>query len=75
VQQSDRRLSANSYRALWSANDRLSRLGFLKGTIDVNKHFEPKYILNVMKNRPQLFSDMPAIPATAAIGPGYVFKP
>jgi hypothetical protein len=29
----------------------------------VNKHIEPKYILAVMKNRPQLFSDMPPIPA------------
>ena len=75
VQQSDRRLSANSYRALWSAQDRLSRLGLIKSTFDVNKHIEPKYILNVMKNKPQLFSDMPAIPATAAIGPGYAFKP
>ena len=75
IQQSDRRLSANSYRAMWSAHDRLSRLGFLKGTLDVNKSFEPKYILNVMKARPQLFSDMPAIPTQDAIGPGYAFKP
>jgi sulfonate transport system substrate-binding protein len=75
VQQSDRRLSANSYRALWSAQDRLSRLGLIKSTFDVNRHIEPRYILNVMKNKPQLFSDMPAIPATAAIGPGYAFKP
>jgi NitT/TauT family transport system substrate-binding protein/sulfonate transport system substrate-binding protein len=75
IQQSDRRLSANSYRAMWSAEDRLSRLGFLKSTYDVNKHFEPKYILKVMKDSPQLFADLPAIPASAAIGPGYVFKP
>ncbi len=75
IQQSDRRLSANSYRALWSAEERLNRLGFIKGTFDVNKNFEPKYILAVMKNRPQLFADMPAIPAAAAITPGYVFKP
>jgi ABC-type nitrate/sulfonate/bicarbonate transport system substrate-binding protein len=75
IQQSDRRLSANSYRALWNAEDRLNRLGFIKGTFDVNKHFEPKYILNVMKTQPQLFSDMPAIPAAASIGPGYSFKP
>ena len=75
IQQSDRRLSANSYRAMWSAHDRLSRLGFIKGTLDVNKSFEPKYILNVMKSRPHLFSDMPAIPTQDAIVPGYVFKP
>ena len=75
IQQSDRRLSANSYRAMWSAHDRLSRLGFIKGTLDVNKSFEPRYILNVMKSRPQLFSDMPAIPAQDAIAAGYAFKP
>lgn len=75
IQQSDRRLSANSYRALYSAQDRLNRGGFIKSTFDVNKHLEPKYIVNLMKSRPQLFSDMPAIPAAAAIGPGYAFKP
>jgi ABC-type nitrate/sulfonate/bicarbonate transport system substrate-binding protein len=75
IQQNDRRLSANNYRAMWSAEDRLFRLGFLKATFDVNKHIEPKHILNVMKNNPQLFSDLAPIPASAAIGPGYVFKP
>lgn len=75
IQQNDRRLSANNYRAMWAAEDRLFRLGFLKSTFDVNKHIEPKHILNVMKNHPQLFSDLPPIPASAAIGPGYVFKP
>jgi len=75
VQQLDRRLSANNYRALWSAEDRLSRLGILKSTFDVNKHIEPKPILNVMKTHPELFADLPPIPADAAIGPGFVFKP
>jgi len=75
IQQNDRRLSANNYRAMWAAEDRLFRLGFLKSTFDVNKHIEPKHILNVMKNHPKLFSDLPPIPASAAIGPGYVFKP
>jgi hypothetical protein len=60
---------------MWSAEDRLNRLGFLKSTYDVNKHFEPKHILKVMADHPQLFADLPAIPASAAIGPGYVFKP
>jgi len=75
IQQNDRRLSANNYRAMWAAEDRLFRLGFLKSTFDVNKHIEPKHILNVMKNHPKLFADLPPIPASAAIGPGYVFKP
>ena len=75
VQQADRRLSANNYRALHNAEDRLHRLGFLKSTFDVNKHIEPRHMLNVMSKYPQLFSDLPPIPASAAIGPGYQFKP
>jgi ABC-type nitrate/sulfonate/bicarbonate transport system substrate-binding protein len=75
IQQADRRLSANNYRALWSAEDRLHRLGFLKETFDVNKHIEPKYILKVMADHPALFADLPPIPPEAAIGPGFVFKP
>jgi ABC-type nitrate/sulfonate/bicarbonate transport system substrate-binding protein len=75
IQQADRRLSANNYRALWAAQERLSRAGFLKSTFDVNKHIEPKHIVNVMKRNPELFSDLPPIPAGVAIGPGYAFKP
>jgi hypothetical protein len=75
IQQADRRLSANNYAALWSAEDRLHRLGFLKSTFDVNKNIEPKYILKVMKDNPELFSDLPPIPSNVAIKPGYVFKP
>jgi sulfonate transport system substrate-binding protein len=75
IQQADRRLSANNYRALWSAEDRLARLGILKSTFDVNAHIESKHILKVMKDRPELFADLPPIPETAAITPGYVFKP
>jgi NitT/TauT family transport system substrate-binding protein/sulfonate transport system substrate-binding protein len=75
IQQNDRRLSANNYRALWAAQDRLNRLGILKSTFDVNKHIEPKHILKVMQDKPELFSDLPPIPADAALKPGYVFKP
>jgi sulfonate transport system substrate-binding protein len=75
IQQADRRLSANNYRALYSAEDRLSRLGIIKATFDVNKHIEPKYILKVMKDHPELFSDLPPIPESVVIGPGYTFKP
>jgi sulfonate transport system substrate-binding protein len=75
IQQSDRRLSANSYRAMYAAQERLNRGGFIKSTFDVNKHFEPKYIVNLMKSRPQLFSDLPPVPSAATIGPGYSFKP
>jgi ABC-type nitrate/sulfonate/bicarbonate transport system substrate-binding protein len=75
IQQNDRRLSANNYRALWSAQDTLLRLGVLKATFDVNKHIEPKHILNVMKKNPELFDDLPKIHDAVMIGPGFVFKP
>ncbi|WP_244607306.1 NrtA/SsuA/CpmA family ABC transporter substrate-binding protein [Bosea sp. CS1GBMeth4] len=75
IQQADRRLSANNYRAMWAALDRLNRLGFLKSGFDVNKHIEPKHILEVMQEHPALFNDLPPIPADVAIGPGYEFKP
>jgi len=75
ITQADRRLSANNYRALHNAQQTLHKLGFLKSTFDVNRHIEPKHMLNVMQKHPQLFSDLPAIPAEAAIGPGFQFKP
>ncbi|HYF59490.1 MAG TPA: ABC transporter substrate-binding protein [Burkholderiaceae bacterium] len=75
IQQADRRLSANNYRALHAAQDRLVRLGILKQPFDVNRHIEPKHMLKVMADHPKLFSDLPPIPANAAIGPGYAFRP
>jgi sulfonate transport system substrate-binding protein len=75
IQQVDRRISAHNFRALWKAQDTLSRLGVIKSTFDVNKHIEPKHILAVMKKHPELFSDLPAIPADVALTPGYTFKP
>jgi hypothetical protein len=47
----------------------------IKSVFDVNKHIEPKYILNVMQTHPALFSDLQPIPADVAIKPGFVFKP
>jgi ABC-type nitrate/sulfonate/bicarbonate transport system substrate-binding protein len=75
VQQTDRRLSANNYRALFNAEERLHRLGFIKETFDVNKHINPRFILQVMEKSPELFSDLPPIPADVAIKQGFVFKP
>ena len=75
VQQADRRLSANNYAALHAAQERLHRLGFLKATFDPNKHIEPKHILKVMADHPQLFADLPPIPEAAQIKPGWVYKP
>ena len=75
IQQADRRLSANNYAALHLAEERLHRLGFLKSTFDVNKHIEPKHILKVMADHPELFADLPPIPEAAQIKPGWVYKP
>ena len=74
IRQIDRRLSAITSSDV-EAQDRCSRLGVIKSTFDVNKHIEPKYILNVMDRYPELFSDLPPIPAEVAIKPGYIFKP
>ncbi|NDH29961.1 MAG: hypothetical protein EBX72_05670, partial [Betaproteobacteria bacterium] len=68
IKQNDRRLSANNYRALWSAQDRLARLGILKSTFDVNKHIDPSFMIKVMTAHPKLFSDLPPIPSSVAVG-------
>jgi sulfonate transport system substrate-binding protein len=60
---------------MWAAQDRLSRLGVIKSTFDVNKHIEPKHMLAVMQKYPDLFSDLPPIPADVALKPGFAFKP
>jgi sulfonate transport system substrate-binding protein len=75
IQQADRRLSAHNYRALWTAMDTLHRLGFLDDTFDVNDHIEPKHILAVMEEHPELFDDLPEIPEEAMLHEGYVFEP
>jgi len=75
IQQVDRRISAHNYRALWKAQDTLQRLGVIKSVFDVNKHIEPKFILNVTKAHPDLFSDLQPIPEEVAIKPGFMFKP
>jgi hypothetical protein len=51
------------------------RLGFIKATFDVNKHIEPKHILNVMDKHPGVFADLPPIPQDVRIGKDFVFKP
>ncbi len=49
--------------------------GFATSTFDVNKHIEPKHILNVMEKHPELFADLPPIPPEVRIGKDFVFKP
>jgi sulfonate transport system substrate-binding protein len=75
IQQADRRLSANNYAALHAAVSTLNRLGFVDRVFDVNAHIDPRPILAVMQNHPELFSDLPPIPAEAMISEGFVYKP
>lgn len=75
IQQTDRRLSANNYAALHAAVSTLNRLGFVDRVFDVNEHIDPRPIIAVMQNHPELFSDLPPIPADAAIGEGFVYQP
>lgn len=75
IQQADRRLSANNYAALHGAVTTLNRLEFVPSTFDVNKHFDPTAILSVMESNPELFSDLPEIPADVKIGDGFTYAP
>ncbi len=75
IQQAVRRLSANNYAALHAAVSTLNRLGFIDNTFDVNEHMDPRPILVVMENHPELFSDLPAIPEDVSIGEGFVYQP
>lgn len=71
----DIRISSFNYLALHNGMTTLNRLGFLPGTFDVNKVFLPGPMLNVVQKYPELFSDLPPIPRSAQVGPGYVFTP
>ncbi|MBX9463045.1 MAG: ABC transporter substrate-binding protein [Aquamicrobium sp.] len=75
VQQADRRLSANNYEALHAAVSTLHRLGFIDSDFDVNEHINATHMVKVMSEQPELFSDLPEIPADAAISDGYTFTP
>ncbi|MDR7419728.1 MAG: NrtA/SsuA/CpmA family ABC transporter substrate-binding protein [Armatimonadota bacterium] len=71
----DIRISYFNYLSLHNAVVTLNRLGFLPGTFDVNKVFMPGPINEVMRKHPDLFADLPPIPRTAQVGPGYTFTP
>jgi sulfonate transport system substrate-binding protein len=73
VKQLDPRFSACNYYALDTDQKLLNDIGAVKGSIDVNKVFEPKYILQVMDKNPDLFKDLTAIPDGAKIGSGFTF--
>ncbi|MDR7486856.1 MAG: NrtA/SsuA/CpmA family ABC transporter substrate-binding protein [Armatimonadota bacterium] len=71
----DIRISYFNYLALHNAVTTLHRLGFLPGTFDVNRVFMPGPMLEVMRKHPELFSDLPPIPRSAQVGPGFTFTP
>ncbi len=73
VQQTDRRLSANNYKALDDAVATLHRLKFVESDFDVNKHMDSTHIVKVMNQQPGLFSDLPKISDDALIGDGFVY--
>ena len=76
IQQNDRRLSANNYRALWSRSG--SAAPAWHHQVDVRR--QQAHRAEVHRQRddrsiPDLFSDFPPIPADVAIKDGYIFKP
>ncbi len=75
VQQLDPRISACNFAALDAAVTSLHELGTIEGTFDVNEVFVPEHIANVEAANPELFEDLPPVPAAAAIGEGFSFDP
>lgn len=71
----DIRISRFTYEALHTGMSTLNRLGFLDDTFDVNRVFMPGPILNVMRDHPELFNDLPPIPASAQVTPGFIYRP
>jgi ABC-type nitrate/sulfonate/bicarbonate transport system substrate-binding protein len=72
VAQLDPRFSACNYLALDTLMQLLFEQGAIDATFDVNDHFAPAHILNVMEQQSDLFGDLPEIPEAAQITPDYV---
>lgn len=75
VRQLDPRISACNYAALDQAITTLNELGSIDGVFDVNDVFAPTAIGAVEATQAGLFSDLAAVPDSAAIGSGFVFDP
>ncbi|AYY14685.1 ABC transporter substrate-binding protein [Actinobacteria bacterium YIM 96077] len=73
IEQLDPRFSACNYVALDTMQGLLEDVDAIEDTFDVNDHFEPQYILEVMEEQPQLFDDLPEIPEEAEITADYTF--
>ncbi|WP_222851253.1 ABC transporter substrate-binding protein [Phytoactinopolyspora mesophila] len=72
--QLDPRFSACNYLALDTMMGVFADMEVVDGTYDVNDHFVPGPILNVMEQHPELFDDLPEIPEEAQISADYVFE-
>lgn len=73
IRQLDPRFSACNYLAVDTSQQLLADLGTLSGQIDPQAVFEPQYILQVMNENPELFADLPEIPADAMITEGFTY--
>ncbi|WP_406044358.1 NrtA/SsuA/CpmA family ABC transporter substrate-binding protein [Micromonospora sp. NBC_00898] len=74
TKQLDPRLSACNYLALDTISGLLAEQKVVKPGFDVSRYFQPEPILGVMAAKPALFDDLAAVPAAAAIGPGFTFN-
>lgn len=75
ITQLDPRISACNYAALDTAIGTLHELGSIDGTFDVNEVFQPGPINDVVAESPDLFSDLPPIPADAQMDENTAFDP
>jgi sulfonate transport system substrate-binding protein len=75
VVQLDPRFSACNYLALHADQQLLLDIEAIEDTYDVNEHFLPEHILNVMEEFPEYFEDLPAVPEGAQISADYQFDP
>ncbi|TDD96386.1 ABC transporter substrate-binding protein [Jiangella asiatica] len=75
VAQLDPRISACNYAALDAAVTTLHDLGSIDGTFDVSTVFAPGPINAVVAEKPDLFDDLPPIPAGAEVSDGFAFDP
>ena len=73
VAQLDPRFSACNYLALDTVAQLLAEQGAVDGGFAVGDYFVPGPITTVMAQRPELFDDLPAVPAAAVIGDGYAY--
>lgn len=75
VAQLDPRISACNYEALNSAMTTLHELGSIDDTFDPDTVIRPDAINNVVAESPDLFDDLPPVPAQAEVTGDFDFDP